>query len=122
PNANSIRVEFTLDQPLCGNHNPHDKSAGIPPCRPTGGCPPRFPDVPAFSTYFNAANFLYDDGVVSGYIDGTFRPYNLTTRGQLAKIVVLAQGWAIYAPATPTFRDVPATHPFYRYVETAHTH
>src|SRR5439155_6828819 len=52
--------------------------------------------------------------------DGTFRPYNLTTRGQLAKIVVLAEGWPIYTPPTPTFRDVPTTQTFYAVIETAY--
>jgi hypothetical protein len=40
----------------------------------------------------------------------------------LCKIIVLAQGWALYTPPTPTFRDVPATDVFYAYVETAYNH
>ena len=64
--------------------------------------------------------YLYCHGAISGYGDGTFRPYNLTTRGQLAKIVVLAEGFTIYTPPTPTFHDVPTTNPFYTYIETAY--
>jgi hypothetical protein len=64
--------------------------------------------------------YLYCHGIVSGYADNTFRPYNNTTRGQLTKIVVLAEGWGIYTPPVPTFNDVPATHTFYPYVETAY--
>jgi len=64
--------------------------------------------------------YLYCHGVISGYGDGTFRPFNLTTRGQLAKIVVLAEGWPLYTPPTPTFRDVPAADPFYTLIETAY--
>jgi hypothetical protein len=41
------------------------------------------------------------------------------TRGQLAKVVVLAEGWSTYVPPSPTFRDVSADNPFYIYVETA---
>jgi len=60
--------------------------------------------------------------VISGYSDGNFRPGNLTTRGQLAKIVVLAVGWATYTPPAPTFRDVLTTDTFYAYIETAYNH
>src|SRR5439155_12411207 len=59
-------------------------------------------------------------GAISGYGDLTFRPYNNTTRGQLAKIVVRGYGMNIYTPAAPTFRDVPATDPFYTVIETAY--
>jgi len=64
--------------------------------------------------------YLYCRGVISGYADNTFRPYNNTTRGQLTKIVVLAEGWTIYTPPMPTFQDVPTNHTFYQYIETAY--
>jgi hypothetical protein len=66
--------------------------------------------------------YLACNGVISGYADGTFRPYNNTTRGQLTKIVVLAEGWPLDCPLQPTFTDVPPTHTFYCYVETAVNH
>jgi hypothetical protein len=49
-----------------------------------------------------------------------FRPGNSTTRAQISKIIVLAKGWSLYTPPTPTFRDVPANHAFYQYIETAY--
>jgi N-acetylmuramoyl-L-alanine amidase len=66
--------------------------------------------------------YLVCNGVISGYSDNTFRPYNNTTRGQLTKIVVLAEGWTVDCPTTPTFSDVPTTHTFFCYVETAVNH
>jgi len=66
--------------------------------------------------------YLYCHGVVSGYADNTFRPYANTTRGQMVKIVVLGFGIAIQTPTTPTFSDVPASHPFYQFIETAAAH
>src|SRR5205085_1910069 len=51
-----------------------------------------------------------------------YRPGNNVTRGQLSKIVVLAQAWQLYIPPTPTFRDVPADNPFYPHIETAYLH
>ena len=85
-------------------------------------CTISFTDVQPGDYFFEAVRFLYCGGVISGYGDGTFRPQNNTTRGQLCKIVVLAEGWQLYSPPTPTFTDVPAGHPFYAFVETAYEH
>ena len=70
--------------------------------------------------FYEPVRWLFCHGAISGYGDGTFRPGNLTTRGQLSKIVVLAEGFTMYTPPTPTFQDVPATNPFYTYIETAY--
>ena len=61
-------------------------------------------------------------GIISGYADGTFHPDSEVRRGQLCKIVVLAEGWQIYTPPLPTFRDVLPGSPFYELVETAYYH
>src|SRR5207244_1982808 len=83
-------------------------------------CPMSFTDVQPSDYFYESVRYLYCHGAISGYGDGTFRPYNLTTRGQFCKIVVLAEGWSIYTPPVPTFRDVPATDPFYGVIETAY--
>jgi len=59
---------------------------------------------------------------VSGYSDNSFRPNLNTTRGQLSKILVLAEGWAIDTTGGPHFSDVQNNHTFYDYVETAYNH
>ena len=59
---------------------------------------------------------------MSGYADGTFRPMNGASRGQLCKIVVLAEGWSVLYPPMPRFSDVPTDHPFYSFIETAYQH
>jgi hypothetical protein len=83
-------------------------------------CAMPFTDVQSTDYFFVPVRYLYCRGVISGYADNTFRPFNNTTRGQLCKIVTLAKGWTIYLPSTPTFRDVPASDPFYQYIETAY--
>lgn len=83
-------------------------------------CNSNFYDVPPSEYYAVAVRYLYCHGIIAGYSDGSFRPNSLTTRGQLAKMVVLAEGWTISTPSTPTFRDVPASSAFYDYVETAY--
>jgi hypothetical protein len=77
-------------------------------------------DVSPSDYFYQPVSYLYCHGVISGYADGTFRPYNLTTRGQLAKIVVLTEDWPLHTPTTPTFRDVLADNPFYLPIETAY--
>lgn len=85
-------------------------------------CPITFNDVQQADYFYMPVQYLYCRGIVSGYADNTFRPFNNTTRGQLSKIVVLAQGWPLLNPVTPTFSDVPGGHPFYQEVETAFNH
>ena len=80
-----------------------------------------FSDVGTSDYFYEPVRYLYCHSVISGYADNTFRPYNLTTRSQLAKIAVLAFGLPLYTPPTPTFRDVPTTNPFYPYIETAYS-
>jgi hypothetical protein len=69
--------------------------------------------------FYEAVRYLYCRGVVGGYSDNTFRPWSNTTRAQIAKMVVLAEGWPLLNPPNPTFADVPYGSTFYTYVETA---
>jgi hypothetical protein len=85
-------------------------------------CAMTFTDVLPTDYFYEPVRYLFCRGVISGYADNTFRPYNDTTRGQLTKIVVLAEGWPEHSPPAPTFSDVPASHPFYSYIETAYYH
>jgi hypothetical protein len=90
------------------------------PIMPTGTpCPMNFSDVNPTDYFYMSVRYLYCAGVISGYADGTFRPYNTTTRGQMTKIVVLAFSYPIVIPPIPTFNDVPTSDPFYQYIETA---
>jgi hypothetical protein len=84
-------------------------------------CPITFSDVHPSDYFYVSVQYLACHGVISGYADGTFRPFNNTTRGQLTKIVVLAEGWT-QTCTSQTFSDVPPSHTFYCYVETAVAH
>jgi hypothetical protein len=81
-----------------------------------------FSDVRPTDYFYEPVKYLYCRGVVIGYPDGTFRPYNSTTRAQMTKITVLAFEFSLHTPPDPTFSDVPPDHPFYSYVETAAYH
>jgi hypothetical protein len=72
--------------------------------------------------FYGPVLYLACSGAISGYADGTFRPYSNTTRGQLSKIVVLARGWTVVCPGTGHFTDVHTGDTFYCFVETAFAH
>jgi hypothetical protein len=79
-------------------------------------CPVQFTDVPPGSTFYDFIRCLACRGIVSGYPDGTFRPNNNVTRGQLAKIVSNAAGFSDPARAQ-LFEDVPPGSTFYDFIQ-----
>src|SRR5207253_2464574 len=86
-------------------------------------CPTQhFTDVPTTHTFFCFIETAYAHGIISGYGDGTFRPGNNVTRGQLCKIIVLAMSWKVICPPIGHFSDVPPDSTFYCYIETAVAH
>jgi hypothetical protein len=79
---------------------------------------PHFIDVPTSDPLYPYIETAFNHGVISGYSDGTFRPYNNVTRGQMSKMVVNAMGWAINTSGGPHFSDVPTSNAFYQWIET----
>lgn len=68
------------------------------------------------------------NGLTGGYTCGGrgepcpgqyFRPSANVNRGQLAKMLVMSMRWTPLTPPTPTFRDVPASSPYFAFVERA---
>ncbi|MBU0580402.1 MAG: S-layer homology domain-containing protein [Candidatus Margulisbacteria bacterium] len=47
-----------------------------------------FSDVPVNNAFFDAIGYLVDNNIVSGYGDGTYKPYNAINRAEFTKIVV----------------------------------
>ncbi len=101
---------------------PAPSATGYPSHTPTPtACTVQFRDVPTGSTYFDYVLCLACRGIVSGYADGTFRPNNLTTRGQVCKIDILAAGITLPVPQDrQTFADIPPGSTFWLYVERAY--
>ncbi|MDQ2808266.1 MAG: S-layer homology domain-containing protein, partial [Chloroflexota bacterium] len=82
---------------------------------------PHFTDVATSDPYYPYIETARLHSVLSGYSDGTFKPNNEVSRGQMSKMIVIAMGWAINAP-TEHFTDVPSSYVFYGYVETLVAH
>lgn len=80
---------------------------------------PSFPDVQRDNSFYTYVETARAHNIIAGYSDGTFRPNANVTRGQLAKVVVLTEGWPLSNPGQATFNDVATNSPFFAYVETA---
>ncbi|MDQ2806267.1 MAG: S-layer homology domain-containing protein [Chloroflexota bacterium] len=80
--------------------------------------PSRFRDIPLDFWAQPFVEYLSGQGAVSGYSDGTFRPLNNATRGQISKILVAAVGITdTITSGQQTFADVPATNVFWLPIE-----
>jgi len=91
-------------------------TATTPPVTATATtCTMTFRDVPQGHTFYSSVYCLACRGIISGYADGTFKPDNLVTRGQLAKIVSNAANFT-EAPGTQIFQDVAPDHTFYEWI------
>jgi hypothetical protein len=93
-----------------------------PVASPTPCTAGQFSDVPPGAPFYTPIHDLVLRGAISGYADCTFRPGNNITRGQVAKVVILADSdkYQLVNPASASFADVPPASPFYRYIETAY--
>jgi hypothetical protein len=92
--------------------------------------PQRFEDVPPNDPFYAFVNRLTGRGHMGGYLCGQvphepcrepsnlpyFRPGSDATRGQVSKIVSNAVGFG-GDPTGQTFTDVPASNPFYLWIE-----
>ncbi|HET9495724.1 MAG TPA: S-layer homology domain-containing protein, partial [Chloroflexia bacterium] len=92
------------------------------PTATPAACTVEFTDVPEGHTFYPFVRCLACRGIVQGYADGTFRPDNHVTRGQVSKIVSLSAGFAEVVPPTQqSFEDVPHGTTFWEYVERIST-
>jgi hypothetical protein len=93
------------------------------PCLPTTptptptACPIQFSDVSQGSTFYEAVRCLVCRGIASGYGDGTYRPSESLTRGQLAKLVSNSAGFMEGPSYEPRFQDVLPFTTFYLYIQ-----
>jgi hypothetical protein len=81
-----------------------------------------FTDVPRSSAFYRFIETLLHRSVTGGCSGSTFCPAASSTRGQMAVFTLVAkEGVATPPPAcvsgSETFADVPASHPFCRYIE-----
>ncbi|WP_373533220.1 S-layer homology domain-containing protein [Vampirovibrio sp.] len=66
----------------------------------------------------NAIQSLSDQGILTGYPDGSFRPQGLITRAEFSAMMVKALSLNLNATGSQTFNDVPTGHWAYPSIET----
>ena len=77
--------------------------------------PASFSDVPTDNTFYSYVQCMVCRGIVNGYSDGTFRPNNNITRGQLSKVVSNSAAFS-EDPGPQRFEDIPVGSTFYDWV------
>jgi N-acetylneuraminic acid mutarotase len=78
-------------------------------------CTVSFTDVDVNNPFYTWIRCLACRGIIGGYDDGTFRPFNDITRGQIAKIVSNAAGFD-EDPGPQIYEDVDGSNPFYQWI------
>ncbi|QCU78547.1 hypothetical protein E7744_10565 [Citricoccus sp. SGAir0253] len=72
-----------------------------------------FRDVRAGAYYTDAVNWMAQSGLSTGYADGTFRPTQSITRGEVSALLYRLSGSTYAGPATSPFRDIRRGDTFY---------
>ena len=80
---------------------------------PEAHAAPTFKDVDAKAEYGQAIANLVERGVVQGYADGTFRPYQAITRAQSAKMLAKMLELDTEDIVNPEYKDVDETNEYY---------
>ena len=76
-----------------------------------------FIDIPSDYWAKEQIDYFAEQGIVSGYEDGSFHPESGVTREEFCKLLVSTFGQALDIPDDPTFTDVPESRWSYPYVE-----
>lgn len=79
-----------------------------------------FTDVSDKNQYLPYIEALVKKGIINGYDDGTFKPQNTLTRGQMAKILVKGFGLTSEGGSLP-FTDVTTKSGYYEDIQTLYT-
>jgi hypothetical protein len=77
--------------------------------------PSGFTDVPATHPYYAPITYLANEGVVSGFVNGSFGPEELVKRQQFAKMIVGAVHGYVQEYMSCPFDDLGPDDPYDRY-------
>ncbi|MDI7740611.1 S-layer homology domain-containing protein [Lysinibacillus fusiformis] len=80
-----------------------------------------FKDMKKTTSLFVEVNYLADQGIISGYPDGTFRPNEPISKKHIAAMLVRTLNLPMTDLKTPNYKDVPTTHPYYKEIAAAYT-
>lgn len=72
-----------------------------------------FKDVQRTHPFYDEIKNLNDRGIINGFQDGTFKPEQNITRGQVAKIITGVLGLDTSNVSNPNFKDIPTNHVYF---------
>jgi hypothetical protein len=80
---------------------------------------PPYSDVPALHPFANHIALMKTNAITSGCTASAYCPDGTTTRAQMAVFIIRAMlgGDGFTFRQTPYFTDVPATHPFFKWIQ-----
>jgi N-acetylneuraminic acid mutarotase len=117
PPPSSTPASTGTTTPVMPSSTPGGATTTPPPPSPTPTlCTLTFTDVGPNHTFYADIRCLVCRLVISGYSDGTFRPGNSITRGQISKVVSNAAGFNDPVSGQ-TYADVLPTNTFYEWIE-----
>jgi hypothetical protein len=76
-----------------------------------------FSDVATSHAFCPEIRWMYENGVSTGFGDGTYRPSANVARQAMSAFMARLDGAALSPCATAPFTDVPTTHPFCREIQ-----
>lgn len=79
---------------------------------------PGFKDVQPGTELYPYIAALASKGIISGYSDGTFKPNQPITRGEVAKALAIGYHFEIASELNHDFTDVPNTNSYAYYIQT----
>ncbi len=92
------------------------RTAGSPAFTPP--VTPSFTDVPASHPFYLPIEWMKDEGLANGNVDGTYGPMDSISRQAMAAFLYRAAGSPAFTPpAVATFSDVAVGSPFYAEIE-----
>lgn len=122
-NANITNL-YTEDAFRSSDHDPALVGFNLPAAPELAPVPepapvvPVFTDVPTDHMFHTEISWLAQRGITTGWPDGTFRPAENVQRAAVAAYFYRLAGSPTYTPPiTPSFKDVPIDHPFYKEIE-----
>lgn len=81
----------------------------------------QFKDVTRDTSLSTEIHYLVDEKIIAGYPDGMFRPNEQLKKMHVATMLVKALNLPLTNLQNPGYKDVPATHPYYKQIAAGYT-
>jgi Tol biopolymer transport system component len=108
--GSAARIVFASPRNLTGSNADGSSEVFLSTC-------PTFNDVAGSSPFFGDVEWMAETGVSTGFGGGLYKPTASVSRAAMAAFMHRLAGSPAYEPESPSFPDVPLSHPFYEEIE-----